>query len=102
MSDEPNYPAMELGAKLEESKDEVIKLQKIVIDKLQEEITYLKSLINWRKDETDVGSHMIAPSVIQGLKPRIRTVSEVQVLLERRSSDAANAAKTIEEVENVE
>lgn len=95
MSD-PNYPIMELEAKLEESKDEVIKLQKVVIEKLQEEVNYLKGLLNWHKDEKDPGSHMIAPPVITGLKPRVRTTSEVSVLLERRSANAANALKELD------
>lgn len=101
MSEDPNYIVMELQNANEGLKDALIKRQNDLIDKLQEEIVYLKSLINWRKDETDVGSHAIAPPV-QGLKPRVRTVSEVQVLLERRSANAANAFKSIEEVKNAE
>ncbi len=101
MSDDPNYPVIELEAKLEESKDTVIKLQRVIIQNLEKEVAYLRGLIKVESgtNETDVGSNMIAPS--DPPKPRVRTTSEVSVMLERRSYNSANAVKSAEEVTNV-
>ncbi len=101
MSEEPNYKVMELENDLVASKDELIKVQKALIENLQKEIIYLKGLIKPNDDERDVGSNMIAPPNFEPPKPRIRTVSEVSTMLERRSYNAANATKSAEEISNV-
>ncbi len=95
---EPNYPVIELEAENVRLKDELIDTLKKRVDDLTREVQYLRDLINWKKDETDQGSHMIAPPVIN-VKPRYRTVSEVAKALEARSLNAANARLSAEDIE---
>lgn len=100
MSEEPNYPVIELQAENLRLKDELIDALKKRLDDLEREVQYLHNIINWRNGERDVGSNMIGPvgPPLPSLKPKIRTVSEIAKILETRSLNAISMAKSAEDI----
>ena len=97
MSSEPNYPVIELQAENLRLKDELIETLKKRIDDLEREVKYLQGIISYHNDEKDVGSHAIAPPVLN-LKPRLRTMSEVARKLEVRSLHASMGKLSAEDI----
>ncbi len=96
--EEPNYPVIEVGAENTRLKDEMIELLKKRVNDLEREVGYLQGIINYNKEERDVGSHAIAPPFVIIPKPRLRTMSEVVKKLEQRSLNAAIGKVSAEEV----
>lgn len=96
----PDYTVLELQAENEKLKMELIDALKVRIQDLEREVEYLKGLITWKQDEKDVGSHAIAPPFRFELKPRLRTMTEVAHLLEKRSINAAEAKLSAEDLPN--
>ena len=77
---EPNYKVLELQAENDNLKDEIIKMLKFEVYRLEKELTVFK---NQEVPERDVSSNMIAP--VEPPRKILRTMSEISTELEKRS-----------------
>ena len=82
MSNDPNYPVIELEAKLELTKDKLIKLLEDKIVELELKLADMISKVPVEKFELPVEG-LVVP-----VRPRLRTMTEVGLELERRSLNA--------------
>lgn len=98
MSEEPNYKVIELEAKNESLKDELIQALKSQVEDLKKEVQYWKEY-KFEEPEKDAGSHMIAPKNFRP-KPIIKTVSELSTLLERKSLKLVDLPVSAEEIKD--
>jgi predicted RNase H-like nuclease (RuvC/YqgF family) len=98
MGSDPNYKVIELQAENENLKDEIIKHLKMRVENLESELAYLKRIISANQpQERDVGSNAIAPPSFKVL-PHIRTTSEINAMLERRSLSLKNLVVSAEDI----
>lgn len=99
--DGPNYKVIELQAENEKLKDELIEsLREQVLDLRMQLERYTARVYTKGQivdEEKDVGSHMIVSSA----RPRVRTMSEVATLLEKRSLNAVSLKEEPKENDKV-
>lgn len=82
---DPNYPVIELEAKLELTKDKIIKLLEDKIVELQLQLAAMTQKVPVSEFEVPVEG-LVTPIT----RPRIRTMSEAALLLEKRSLNSVS------------